>query len=196
MLEEDAQIANGFLYEERERQIATNKSALEDEQDEQQFAKTVAESLKEKGKREQLKNDQQLALIVQESLNNMEPSPPRTENHKSISRRASLDVDEQFSKAVKESLKEKGKGKKFEDAQVNKDEQLAVVVQESLNSVEPPPQLEGNKNNSTRAPLDEDEDEQLDKVIWESLKGKGLRNQSKDEVEEDANLPNVNPSRR
>ncbi|CAA7056936.1 unnamed protein product [Microthlaspi erraticum] len=179
VIEEDAQIANGFLYEERERQIH-NKSALEDDE---RLAKTVAESLKEKGKRKQVKRDEELALIVQESLN-MEPSPPppRTEKRKSISRRASLDVDEEIAKAVKESLKDKGKGK-----------QLAVVVQESLNNVEPPPQLEGTKHNSTGAP--EDEDEQLEKVIWESLKGKGLINQAKDEVEEVGNLPIVIPSR-
>lgn len=193
MIEVDAQIANGFLYEDRERQINSN-SALEDEQ----LAKTLVESLKEKGKGkqfedEQVKNDGQLAAIVQESLNMVE-SPPRIENQKNISRRAQLDEDEQLAKAVKESLKAKGKGKQFEDEQVKKDKQLAVIFQERLNMVDSPSRLAEVENISARAPLDEDE--QLEKVIRESLKGKGQIEQSKDEVEDDGNLPKVNPPRR
>ena len=191
-LENDAQIANVLQHEERERLI-NKKTALEDEEDEL-LARTLEESLKENNRRkmfeEQVNKDEQLALIVQESLN-MEEYPIRLEEYKSISRRAPLDVDEQFAKAVKESLKNKGKGKQFEDEQVKKDEQLALIVQESLNMVESPPRLEENNNISTRAPVDEDE--QLAKAVEESLKGKGQIKQSKDEVEGDGMLLELNP---
>lgn len=95
--------------------------------------------------------------------------------------------DQQLSKIVEESLKEKGKRKQFEDDLVENDEQHALIVQESLYMVEPPPQLEENKNNPPLPPLNEDV--QLQKVIWESSKGKGHIEHSKDPVEEDGNLP-------
>ncbi|ESQ31142.1 hypothetical protein EUTSA_v10003845mg [Eutrema salsugineum] len=187
VLEQDAQIANSILYEERERQIHTN-SALEDEQ----LSKTVVESLKEIANRnqfeEQVRKDEQLALVVQKSLNMVE-SPPQIEKHKNISRRALSDVDEPLAKAVEESLKRKGKGKQFEDEQLKKDEQLALFVQESLNMAESPPRIEENSNISTRVPLGENEQG----VVWESLKGKGQLKQSKDEAEEDGKLLKVNP---
>ncbi|KAL9284775.1 Protein DA1-related 6 [Arabidopsis thaliana] len=191
-LENDAQIANVLQHEERERLI-NKKTALEDEEHEL-LARTLEESLKENNRRkmfeEQVNKDEQLALIVQESLN-MEEYPIRLEEYKSLSRRAPLDVDEQFAKAVKKSLKNKGKGKQFEDEQVKKDEQLALIVQESLNMVESPPRLEENNNIFTRAPVDEDE--QLAKAVEESLKGKCQIKQSKDEVEGDGMLLELNP---
>ncbi|CAF2163760.1 unnamed protein product [Brassica napus] len=134
----------------------------------------VKKSSKEKGKGkksegEQVKKDEELALILQESLNMVEPPPPPpNEEHKSISRRAAFDVQEQLAK-------EKGKGKQIEDEQVKKDEQLAVIVQESLNMVESPE--EDSNISSSRAPMDEDEQ----RIIWESLKGKGLLTQPEDE---------------
>lgn len=193
-LEKDAQIAHAFQYEETERQLH-NKSALEDEEAEQ-LAKALAESLKEKRKQledEQVKKDEELAVIVQERLNMLE-SPPRREENNSISRRAPLNLDEQLAKAVEENLKKIGKGKQFEDEQMKKDEELAMIVQESLNMSESPPRLEENNNISTRAPLDEDE--QLAKAVEESLKGKGLIKQTEDEVEEDGKLLEANPPRR
>lgn len=144
----------------------------------------VKKSSKEKGKGkksegEQVKKDEELALILQESLNMVEPPPP-TEEHKSISCRAALDREEQLAK-------EKGKGKQIEDEQVKKDEQLVVIVQESLNMVESP---EENSNiSSSRAPMDEDEQ----RIIWESLKGKGLITQSEDEEEDVGKLVEANP---
>ncbi|KAG2265114.1 hypothetical protein Bca52824_072193 [Brassica carinata] len=150
----------------------------------------VKKSSKEKGKGkksegEQVKKDEELALILQESLNMVEPPPrPRIEERKSIPRRAVLDREEQL---AKERSKEKGKGKQIEDEQVKKDEQLAVIVQESLNMVESP---EENSNiSSSRAPMDEDEQ----RIIWESLKGKGLITQSEDEVEDVGKLVEANP---
>ncbi|CAH2043098.1 unnamed protein product [Thlaspi arvense] len=192
-LEVDAQIANGVLYEERERQI-NNQPPLNGE-DYDQLAKTVEKSLKAKDEKkqfeEQVREDEQFALIVHESLNMVE-SPPHVEEHRSVSRRALLNADEQLAKAVEESLKEKGKVKQVEDEQEKKDEQLAVVVQEGLNMVVSPPRHEENSNISSRAPLD-DEDEQ--RIIWESLKGKGQMKQAEDEVEADGKLIEVNPPR-
>ncbi|XP_020891674.1 protein DA1-related 6 isoform X1 [Arabidopsis lyrata subsp. lyrata] len=183
-LETDAQIANALQDEERERLI-NKKTALEDEENEQ-LAKTLEESLKENSRRklfeEQVKKDEQLALIVQESLN-MEEYPTQIEEYKSISPRAPSDVDKQFNKAVKESLKDKGKRKQFEDERVQNDKQHALMVQ-----VESPPRLEENNNISTRAPVDEDVQR-----VWESFKRNGQIEQSKDEVEEDGKLPMVNP---
>ncbi|VVB14994.1 unnamed protein product [Arabis nemorensis] len=97
----------------------------------------------------------------------------KRDNHKGIT------DQENLAKATKDSLKDKGKGKQFEDEQLKKDERLAAIVQESLNLVD--------------SPLDEDE--QLDKIIRESLKGKGQIKQFKDEVEDDEKLPKVNPPR-
>jgi hypothetical protein len=97
--------------------------------------------------------------------------------------------DQQLSKIVEESLKEKGKSKQFEDDQVENDEQQALMVQESLYMVELSAQLEEDKNISTIPPLNEDA--QLQKVIWESAKGKGQIEHFKDPVEEDGNLPRV-----
>ncbi|CDY45247.1 BnaA07g12430D [Brassica napus] len=183
-LEKDAQIARAFQYDETEREL-DNDSALEDEKDEQP-AKIAVESFQDKGKlkqfEEQVKNDEQLALILQESLNMVEPPPPPpNEEHKSISRRAAFDVQEQLAK-------EKGKGKQIEDEQVKKDEQLAVIVQESLNMVESPE--EDSNISSSRAPMDEDEQ----RIIWESLKGKGLLTQPEDEVEDVGQLLEANPA--
>ncbi|KAH0918391.1 hypothetical protein HID58_026051 [Brassica napus] len=147
----------------------------------------VKKSSKEKGKGkksegEQVKKDEELALILQESLNMVEPPPPPpNEEHKSISRRAAFDVQEQLAK-------EKGKGKQIEDEQVKKDEQLAVIVQESLNMVESPE--EDSNISSSRAPMDEDEQ----RIIWESLKGKGLLTQPEDEVEDVGQLLEANPA--
>ncbi|KAF3488678.1 hypothetical protein F2Q69_00055036 [Brassica cretica] len=176
--------------------------------EDEQFPKTVGRSLKVKGKEkiledEQVKKDEELAarvherlnmhvnkdeelaLVLQESLNMVEPPPrPRIEEHKSIPRRAALDREEQL---AKERSKEKGKGKQIEDEQVKKDEQLAVIVQESLNMVEPPE--EKSNISSSRAPMDEDEQ----RIIWESLKGKGLITQSEDEVEDVGKLVEANP---
>ena len=146
----------------------------------------VKKSSKEKGKGkksegEQVKKDEELALVLQESLNMVEPPPPPpNEEHKSISRRAAFDVQEQLAK-------EKGKGKQIEDEQVKKDEQLAVIVQESLNMVESPE--EDSNISSSRAPMDEDEQ----RIIWESLKGKGLLTQPEDEVEDVGQLLEANP---
>ncbi|CAE6263749.1 unnamed protein product [Arabidopsis arenosa] len=96
--------------------------------------------------------------------------------------------DQQLSKIVEESLKEKGKRKQQSgDDQAEIDEQHALIVQESLYMVEPPPRLEEDKNMPPIPPLNEDE--QLQKVIWESSKGKGQIEHSKDPVEEDENLP-------
>lgn len=132
-----------------------------------------------------MNKDEELALVLQESLNMVEPPPrPRIEEHKSIPRRAALDREEQL---AKERSKEKGKGKQIEDEQVKKDEQLAVIVQESLNMVEPPE--EKSNISSSRAPMDEDEQ----RIIWESLKGKGLITQSEDEVEDVGKLVEANP---
>jgi len=93
--------------------------------------------------------------------------------------------DQQLSKIVEVSLKEKGKSKQFEDDQVENDEQQALMVQESLYMVELSAQLEEDKNISTIPPLNEDA--QLQKVIWESAKGKGQIEHFKDPVEEDGN---------
>lgn len=106
--------------------------------------------------------------------------------------------DQQLSKIVDESLKEKGKRKQQSgDDQVEIDEQHALIVQESLYMVERPPRLEEDKNMPPIPPLNEDE--QLQKVIWESSKGKGQIEHSKDPVEEDEILPrpdlNVNHPR-
>ncbi|CAL9245178.1 unnamed protein product [Arabidopsis halleri] len=96
--------------------------------------------------------------------------------------------DQQLSKIVEESLKEKGKRKQQSgDDQVENDEHHALIVLESLYMVEPPPRLEEDKNMPPIPPLNEDE--QLQKVIWESSKGKGQIEHSKDPVEEDENLP-------
>ncbi|XP_023643440.1 protein DA1-related 6 [Capsella rubella] len=184
--ERDAQIANGLLYEERERQI-NNRTALGDEEDEQ-LPKTVLESLRNLGKRkqfedDQLENDKQHALMVQESLNMVE-SPTLIKENTSISPRALSDVDKQLTKAVKETLKDKGKRKQFEDDQLENDKQHALMVQESLNMVDYPPRLEENNNISTRGPVDED----VQRVIWESFKGNGQIEQPND----DGNLPKVN----
>ncbi|KAG7535772.1 Zinc finger LIM-type [Arabidopsis thaliana x Arabidopsis arenosa] len=94
----------------------------------------------------------------------------------------------QLSKIVEESLKEKGKRKQQSgDDQVEIDEQHALIVQRSLYMVESPPRLEEDKNMPPIPPLNEDE--QLQKVIWESSKGKGQIEHYKDPVEEDENLP-------
>ncbi|XP_019087069.1 PREDICTED: protein DA1-related 6-like isoform X2 [Camelina sativa] len=193
-LERDAQVANGLLYEERERQI-NNNTALGDEEDEQ-LPKTVLESLKDIGKRkkfedDQVENDKQHALMVQESLN-MAEYPTRIEENKSIPRRAPQDVDKQLTKAVNQSSKDKGKRKQFEDDQVENDKQHALMVQDSLNMVESPPRLKENNIISTRGPVDED----VQRVIWDSLKENGHIEQLNNEVEQDGNLPKlpkVNP---
>ncbi|KAL1217014.1 Protein DA1-related 7 [Cardamine amara subsp. amara] len=110
------------------------------------------------------------------------------EREKQISYKTALEEeeDEQITKAVKKSLKEKGKRKQLEYDQVENDKQHALMVQE-----ESPPRFEENNNISTSAPVDEDEQ----RAIWESLKRNGKTKQSEDEVEEDGKLPKVNPPR-
>ncbi|CAL9245177.1 unnamed protein product [Arabidopsis halleri] len=183
-LENDAQIANALQDEERERLI-NKKTALEDEEDEQ-LAKILEESLKENSRKqfedEQVKKDREFAERL-----NMSESPPQYDESNSISRRAPSNVVEQLSKVLEESSKDKGKGKQFEDEQVKKDRELA----ERLNMLESPPRLVENNNISTRASFDEDEQ----RIILESLKGKGQITQSKEEVEEDGKLLEVNPPR-
>lgn len=116
-LEKDAQIANGLLYEEREKQI-NNKTALEDREDEQ-LTKAAKKRLEEKGKRKQLEddqveNDKQHALMLQDSLN----FPPRFEENNNTSTRAPVDEDEQ--RVLWESLKGNGKIKQSEDGKLPK----------------------------------------------------------------------------
>ncbi|KAF3592060.1 hypothetical protein DY000_02024184 [Brassica cretica] len=206
--EQVAQDLQNFLNEMPYKESAGlhDNSVLGNE--DEQFPKTVGRNLKVKGKEkiledEQVKKDEELAarvheslnmhvnkdeelaLVLQESLNMVEPPPrPRIEERKSIPRRAALDREEQL---AKERSKEKGKGKQIEDEQVKKDEQLAVIVQESLNMVESPE--EKSNISSSRAPMDEDEQ----RIIWESLKGKGLITQSEDEVEDVGKLVEANP---
>ncbi|CAG7902275.1 unnamed protein product [Brassica rapa] len=168
----------------RSLKVKGKEKILEDEQvkKDEELALVLQESLNMKSEGEQVKKDEELALILQESLNMVEPPPPPpNEEHKSISRRAAFDVQEQLAK-------EKGKGKQIEDEQVKKDEQLAVIVQESLNMVESPE--EDSNISSSRAPMDEDEQ----RIIWESLKGKGLLTQPEDEVEDVGQLLEANPA--
>ncbi|KAF8051218.1 hypothetical protein N665_1776s0007 [Sinapis alba] len=179
-LEKDAQIAHAFQYDEREMKL-DNKPALEDEKP------IVAESCEDKGKtiqfEEQVNKDEELALILQESLNMVEPPPSRIKERKSIPRRAALDVEEQLAKAVKESLKEeKGKRKTSEEVkQVKKDEELALILQESLNMVESPPsRTEERKSIPRRAALDVEE-QLAYKAVKESSKEKDKGKQIEDE---------------
>ncbi|KAL0863309.1 hypothetical protein Bca101_042427 [Brassica carinata] len=150
---------------------------------EEQLPKAVKKSSKEKGKRkkiegEQVKKDDELAVILQESLNMVEPPPPpppRIEERKSIPRRAALDVEKQLSKkAVKKSSKEKGKGKQIEAEQVKKDKELALILQESLNMVEPPRRTKEHKRRAREL----ENDAQIARALQYDERERGLDNNS------------------
>ncbi|KAG2327279.1 hypothetical protein Bca52824_010007 [Brassica carinata] len=149
-----------------------------------QLVKTV-KSLKEKRKskqfEEQVKNDEQIAQDLQNIWSEMRYKESMGLHDNSVLG----NEDEQFPKTVGTSFKLKGKEKILEDEQVKKDEELAARVHESLNM-----HVKKDEELASRSSLDEEEQ----RLIWETLKGKGIKELT-DEVEENGKLPEMNPPR-
>ncbi|CAN6970628.1 unnamed protein product [Brassica rapa subsp. trilocularis] len=125
-----------------------------------------------------VQEDEQLALAIQKSKEDEEEgrrtrdleehAQERGERQNNYDNSSSL-KDKKEGQTSEESVKEKEKRKQFEE-EVKHDEQLAVS---------PPPPLEEHDNISSEAPLDENEEQ---RIIWESLKDKGQTKPSEDEV--------------
>ncbi|KAJ0239033.1 Protein DA1-related 6 [Hirschfeldia incana] len=120
---------------------------------------------------EQVKNDEKVAQDLQNQLSEIEYKE-RTGLHDNS-------VLGNEDKTVGTSFKPRGKEKIFEDEQVKKDEELAARVHESLNMDEELP---------FRSQVDED----VQRIILESLKGKAKIEAFTDEVEENGKLPKMN----
>ncbi|XP_018438336.2 protein DA1-related 6-like isoform X3 [Raphanus sativus] len=168
---------NKMAYEESP---GLRDSAVLDDKDEQ--LAITAKSSKEKRKRkqfeEQVKNDEQIAQDLQNQFSEIAYKESMELHDNSVLG----NEDEQFPKTAGTSFKLKGKEKILE--QVKKDEELAARVHESLN-------MKDEEELASRSSLDEEEQ----RLIWESLKGKGKIKELTDEEEENGKLPEMNPPR-
>ncbi|CAH8332736.1 unnamed protein product [Eruca vesicaria subsp. sativa] len=180
-VKKDEQVAQDL--QNRLNKMAFEESpALHNNGKDEQFAKTSKRSKERRKSKqfegEQVKKDEQVA----QDLQNLYTEISYKENTGLEDNSVLDNEDEQYAKNFGKSLKVKGKERILEDEQVKKDEELAARVHESLNM-----HVKKDEELASRSSLDED----VQRTIWESLKkGKG---KIKDEVEENGNLPKINP---